>query len=42
VTPDIMTLAKGLGGGVPLAALLAQRDACCFEYGGRRHSAAIR
>jgi acetylornithine/N-succinyldiaminopimelate aminotransferase len=33
VTPDIMTLAKGLGGGVPLAALLAQRDACCFEYG---------
>jgi acetylornithine/N-succinyldiaminopimelate aminotransferase len=33
VTPDIMTLAKGLGGGVPLAALLAHRDACCFEYG---------
>ena len=23
VTPDIMTLAKGIGGGVPLAALLA-------------------
>jgi acetylornithine/N-succinyldiaminopimelate aminotransferase len=31
--PDIMTLAKGLGGGVPLAALLADRDVCCFEYG---------
>ena len=33
VTPDIMTLAKGLGGGVPLAALLAHRDVCVFEYG---------
>jgi acetylornithine/N-succinyldiaminopimelate aminotransferase len=32
-TPDIMTLAKGLGGGVPLAALVAHRDVCCFEYG---------
>ena len=32
-TPDIMTLAKGLGGGVPLAALLAHRDVSCFEYG---------
>ena len=31
--PDIMTLAKGLGGGAPLAALLAHRDVCCFEYG---------
>jgi len=31
--PDIMTLAKGLGGGVPLAALVAHRDVCCFEYG---------
>ena len=31
--PDIMTLAKGLGGGVPLAALVAYRDMCCFEYG---------
>jgi acetylornithine/N-succinyldiaminopimelate aminotransferase len=29
--PDIMTLAKGLGGGVPLAALLADRDVCCFD-----------
>ena len=33
IAPDIMTLAKGLGGGVPLAALLADRDVCCFEYG---------
>ena len=33
MTPDIMTLAKGLGGGVPLAALVAHRDVCCFEYG---------
>jgi acetylornithine/N-succinyldiaminopimelate aminotransferase len=33
VRPDIMTLAKGLGGGVPLAALVADRDVCCFEYG---------
>ena len=33
IAPDIMTLAKGLGGGVPLAALLAHRDVCCFEYG---------
>ncbi len=33
VTPDIMTLAKGLGGGVPLAALVANRDVSCFEYG---------
>ena len=32
-TPDIMTLAKGLGGGVPLAALVAHRDVCCFEHG---------
>jgi acetylornithine/N-succinyldiaminopimelate aminotransferase len=31
--PDIMTLGKGLGGGVPLAALLADRDACCFAPG---------
>jgi acetylornithine/N-succinyldiaminopimelate aminotransferase len=33
VAPDIMTLAKGLGGGAPLAALVAHRDVCCFEYG---------
>jgi acetylornithine/N-succinyldiaminopimelate aminotransferase len=33
IAPDIMTLAKGLGGGVPLAALVVHRDVCCFEYG---------
>jgi acetylornithine/N-succinyldiaminopimelate aminotransferase len=31
--PDIMTLGKGLGGGIPLAALVAHRDVCCFEHG---------
>ncbi len=33
VEPDVMTLGKGLGGGVPLAALLAREDVCCFEPG---------
>ena len=33
VEPDILTLGKGLGGGVPLAALLAAEPVCCFEYG---------
>jgi acetylornithine/N-succinyldiaminopimelate aminotransferase len=33
VEPDIMTLAKGLGGGVPLAALVAKERVCCFEVG---------
>jgi acetylornithine/N-succinyldiaminopimelate aminotransferase len=33
IAPDIMTLAKGLGGGVPLAALLAHRDVACFQPG---------
>ena len=33
VAPDILTLGKGLGGGVPLAALVAAEDVCCFEYG---------
>ena len=33
VEPDIMTLGKGLGGGIPLAALVAHQDVCCFERG---------
>lgn len=33
VRPDIMTLAKGIGGGVPLAALVAKESVCCFEPG---------
>ncbi len=33
VSPDIMTLAKGLGGGVPLAALLATEAVSCFSAG---------
>ena len=33
VEPDIMTLGKGLGGGVPLAALLAKRSCSCFAPG---------
>jgi acetylornithine/N-succinyldiaminopimelate aminotransferase len=33
VLPDIMTLAKGLGGGVPLAALLAKKAVSCFSAG---------
>ncbi len=33
IQPDIMTLGKGLGGGVPLGALLAREDVCCFEAG---------
>lgn len=32
-TPDIMTLGKGLGGGVPFAALLARESVSCFEPG---------
>jgi acetylornithine/N-succinyldiaminopimelate aminotransferase len=33
VVPDVLTLGKGLGGGVPLAALLAGRQAACFAHG---------
>ncbi len=31
IEPDIMTLGKGLGVGVPLAALLAKKQVSCFE-----------
>ena len=31
--PDIMTLAKGLGGGVPIGAFLAKEQACVFKIG---------
>ncbi len=33
IEPDIMTLGKGIGGGVPLAALLATEKASCFAHG---------
>src|SRR5581483_4492224 len=33
MAPDIMTLGKGIAGGVPLAALLATDKAACFEHG---------
>jgi acetylornithine/N-succinyldiaminopimelate aminotransferase len=33
IEPDLMTLAKGIGGGVPLAALLCKERLNCFEPG---------
>jgi acetylornithine/N-succinyldiaminopimelate aminotransferase len=33
IEPDIMTVGKGIGGGVPLAALVAKQSVCCFEHG---------
>jgi acetylornithine/N-succinyldiaminopimelate aminotransferase len=33
IRPDAMTLGKGIGAGVPLAALLAREDVCLFEVG---------
>src|SRR6267154_6246389 len=33
IEPDVMTLGKGIGGGVPLAVLLAKQHASCFEHG---------
>lgn len=33
VKPDILTLGKGLGGGVPISAVLANERASCFEPG---------
>jgi acetylornithine/N-succinyldiaminopimelate aminotransferase len=33
VRPDIVTLGKGLGGGLPISALLARREVACFARG---------
>ena len=33
IEPDIMTLGKGIGGGVPLAALLCKDEVACFVAG---------
>jgi len=33
IRPDVMTLGKGIGGGVPLTALLARADVCLFDAG---------
>ena len=33
ITPDIVSLGKGLGGGVPISATLAAKHVCCFEPG---------
>ena len=33
ISPDIVTVGKGVGGGVPLAALIASGPVSCFEYG---------
>lgn len=44
IRADIISLGKGLGGGVPLAALLARGKACCFEHGeldGTHHGNAL-
>lgn len=33
IEPDIMTLGKGIGGGVPLSAMLCKEEVACFEPG---------
>jgi acetylornithine/N-succinyldiaminopimelate aminotransferase len=33
IEPDIMTLGKGIGGGVPLSAMLCRKEVACFEPG---------
>ncbi|MCJ8300016.1 MAG: acetylornithine transaminase [Pseudomonadales bacterium] len=33
IEPDILTLGKGIAGGLPLAALLAKDKFCCFAHG---------
>jgi len=44
VRADVVVLGEGLGGGVPLAALLARGKACCFDPGelsGTHHGNAL-
>ena len=44
VEPDILTLGKGLGGGVPIGAMLARESVCCFapgDQGGTFHGNAL-
>jgi acetylornithine/N-succinyldiaminopimelate aminotransferase len=44
VRPDILTLGKGLGGGMPVSAMLAREAVCCFEpgdQGGTFHGNAL-
>ena len=44
VEPDILTLGKGLGGGVPIGAMLARESMCCFapgDQGGTYHGNAL-
>jgi acetylornithine/N-succinyldiaminopimelate aminotransferase len=33
IQPDILTVGKGIGGGVPLAGMLAREEICIFEAG---------
>ena len=35
VEPNILTLGNGLGGGVPIGAMLARESMCCFAQIGR-------
>jgi acetylornithine/N-succinyldiaminopimelate aminotransferase len=44
ITADIVTLGKGLGGGVPIGAVLAREAVCCFapgDQGGTYHGNAL-
>lgn len=44
IAADIVTLGKGLGGGVPIGAVLARESVCCFapgDQGGTYHGNAL-